>query len=292
MSRPVHQLHTIAQWEALDPGVRSVILGHIRLKDRLQKWRREKEQQRGGPLSEPKWVPCRNCDKAGWVLVEPRYPGIHPSQLPQPCLLKVWFEMNGKEGRSGHEARTLFIFDIGHAIHHMLQTYGQQGAWGEHYEPEVKINGEKQAISEELFLEGSMDADNILVIDDIPNCETIFEVGVVHEYKTIKQENFNKLSRPKPEHREQAMIYARVQDRPVVVFLYVNKNDGNMTDYPVAFDRNIWNTVEQKARTLVQHYDAGQPPPADPGYHCQQCQYAFDCPAYAAYSRQRTGTRR
>lgn len=283
--RPVVQLHTLDQWLTLDRSVRLLLLQHIKLADRLKYWRKAISEAPRDALAEPTWVPCSRCGKKGWLLKEPRYPGIHPSQLVSNCLLKIYWEMEGKLQREKHEARALFTFDIGHAVHHMLQGYGQQEAWGAGlYAPEARLTGSKQPVAEELMIEGSADADTILIIDDIPNAP-IYEVGVVHEYKTIKSENFAKLTRPKPEHKIQATIYAKVLNRPVVAFLYVSKNDSNFADYPVEFDLETWTPIENKARLLVQHYEREEPPPAAPGFHCQQCPFAYDCDAYRQYTK-------
>jgi CRISPR/Cas system-associated exonuclease Cas4 (RecB family) len=283
--RPVVQLHTLDQWLTLDRSVRTLLLQHIKLADRLKYWLKTRSEAPRDALAQPVWVPCTRCNKKGWVLKEPRYPGIHPSQLVSECLLKIYWQMEGKPEREKHEARAILTFDIGHAVHHMLQGYGQQGAWGTgQYTPEQRLTGSKQPVADDLMIEGSADADTILVIDDIPNAP-IYEVGVVHEYKTMKSEIFQKLTRPKPEHKIQATIYTKVLNRPVTGFLYVSKNDSNLADYPVEFDATVWAPIEAKARLLVQYYEREEPPPAAPGFHCQQCPFAYDCDAYRTYSR-------
>lgn len=292
-ARPVIQLHTIQQWFAVDPGVRETIVQHIKLKDRLYKWLKERNERRLTPLQEPRWRPCHKCERRGWLLDEPRYPGIHPSQLPHECLLRIFNEMIAKEGRQKFEARQLLVFDLGHAVHAMFQSYGREGAWGPVYEPEAKVNGDLQQLAEDLMLEGSADADNILTIDDIPDSPYIYEVGIIHEYKSSNSNNFEKLTRPKPEHKTQAMLYSAARNRPITVYLYLNKDDSNIKDFPVQFDPVLWGNIEAKARRLRQYYDdyqkacleGGTPfedPPATVGYHCRDCQYSFNCGPYQA----------
>lgn len=279
MTRPVVPLHTLDQWLTLDPSVRSIILQNIRLKDRLERWL---ESQNGKPSrTQAEWVKCPRCHDSGSpgnVLLEPRYPGIHPSQLAtSECLLKIYWEMEGIEQRSRFDAKTHLIFDIGHAVHHMFQAYGARGAWGDRYWAESRITETKQPLSAELMIEGSADAENILVIDNIPNAP-IYELGIVHEYKTSKERNFDKLTRPKPEHKQQATIYAKVLNRPVVVFLYLCKDNSAMKDYPVEFDQAIWSPIEEKARHLVNLYERETPPGARSGHHCVDCPFLYRCP--------------
>lgn len=275
--KPVIQLHTIDQWFGVDPQIRSLILQNIKLKDRLWKYLASKRDE--SVLSEPKWVPCRKCDRKGWYEVHPRYPGIHPSQLDHPCLLKLYNELVGIDGQKKVDPRLQLIFDLGHSIHHMFQTYGMNGAWGPNYKAEVPVSGDFQELAYELMIEGHADAENLLHVE-IPNSPYIYEVGLVHEYKSIKSENFNKLTRPKPEHQKQALVYSACLNRPIVVYLYFSKNDSNMADFPVEFKPDLWRTIDHKTRTLVDLYQRGVAPKGETGYHCQDCQFALSCVDY------------
>lgn len=290
--RPVVQLHTIEQWLQIDPTVRSLILQHIRLKDRLEKWLMLRNGK--APTTTAEWRRCARCSDSqypGFVLKEPRAPGIHPSQLASNCLLKIYWEMEGREQRERHDARSHLIFDIGHVVHHMFQDFGRQGAWGERYWPESRLTGTRQALADELFIEGAADAENILVVDTVPNAP-IFEVGVIHEYKTIKKKNFDKLTRPKPEHQQQATVYSKILNRPVTVYLYMCKDDQVMADFPVQYDPAAWQSIEDKARMLVGHFDREEPPPATPGYHCNECVFFYGCQAGQASQRAAMAARR
>lgn len=278
--RPVIQAHTIEQWDALGQPTKTIILQNIRLKERLWKFLYAKGQEKKPPLDNPTWVPCNRCDKRGWILKKPRFPGIHPSQIGSPCDLKIYNEMIGKEGQEKIEARLQLIFAVGHAVHDMFQNYGAAGAWGPIYKAEVKVNGEFQKISEELLLEGSADADNILTIDDASEDGPIYEVGLVHEYKTMKSELFAKLTAPKPEHKQQATIYSAALDRPIVVYMYLNKNDQNIQDFPVPFDHEKWLAIKSRCSFLAERFKILSPPVGVTGYHCKECAYSYDCPDY------------
>jgi CRISPR/Cas system-associated exonuclease Cas4 (RecB family) len=280
--RQVVQVHTIEQWNGLNKETQSLLLKHIRLKERLWKFLTDRNKTRNEhkvTYAEPTWIPCKRCEQKGWVLKRPRQPGIHPSQIPHPCDLKLYNEMVGKDSIDQIEPRVQLIFDIGHAVHGMFQDYGRQGAWGPIYKEEVRVNGEFQALAEEYMIEGSADADNILTIDDIPDAP-IYELGIVHEYKTIKGENFNKLSSPRPEHKKQATIYSAILNRPIVTYLYFNKNDSNLVDFPVPFDQTEWEDIKQRCKRLIHHFNVLQPPKGFTGYHCKECSYKTDCDDY------------
>lgn len=275
--KQIIQLHTIDQWMAQDQTIRSMILQNIKLKDKLNKYLEAKGASPS--ITEPKWVPCRQCDRTGWYAVHPRYPGVHPSQLISPCLLKAYNDVLGIEGDQRNKARLQLIFDLGHAVHHMFQSYGLDGAWGSNYVAEAPISGDFQELAEEYMIEGSADAENIMSID-IPESPYIYEVGLVHEYKTINSDGFTKLTRPKPEHQQQATIYSACLNRPVVVYLYFSKNDQNLADFPVEFKPEVWRQVSSKAKLVVDFYRAGTPPKGEVGYHCQDCKYALICDDY------------
>lgn len=280
MSKQVIKVHTIAEWMALDPAIRPVILSHIKLKDRLYRWLKAKIESGGTRVEQPTWVKCLDCGGVGHILLEPRYDGLHPSQIGQPCLLKTYFDMKGVAKHEKYEARLQLTFDLGHAIHRMFQNYGLKGAWGEHYRKEVPISGDFQELAAQLDIEGSADAENILLIDDIPNSPYAYEVGIVHEYKSSNENNFKKLTRPKPEHLAQAMLYSAALNRPVVVYMYLNKNDSNLQDFPVEFNPDLWNKVGGKAHLLKQYSDRNELPPAEVGFHCNDCGFNYQCEAY------------
>lgn len=272
--RQVVQVHTIAQWLSLDQPTRSLILQNIKLKARLESWM--KKQSERPPLLNVITEKCHRCDGSGLIHHHPRLSGIHPSQIAHPCMLKIYNQMIGRVGKGRFDFRSELIFKIGSLAHLLFQGYGRKGAWGVHYQDEVRIGEDLQEISYNLLLEGSADAVNLLVIDDIPNAP-IYEIRIVHEYKTINMDGFKKLTGPKPDHKQQAMIYAVALDCPVVVYMYLNKNDQNIADFPVAFDHSLWTILEDKLVRLNKFYDAEEPPPGTTGYHCKDCEFSHDC---------------
>lgn len=282
MTRPVVQLHTTQQWLAQDQSLRALILQNIKLKDRLYRFL-EAQNKRDNDLTEAKWIRCKRCSDSeypGFLFLEPRYDGLHPSQIGHPCLLKIFNDMVGIQGEQRVEPRLRLIFDLGHAVHHMFQSYGEAGAWGPIYKKEVEVSSKFQPLAEQLMLEGHADADNILTIDI--EGHPLYEVGLVHEYKTCNSNVFDKLKRPKPEHKQQAMLYGAALNRPVIVYLYLNKNDSNLADFPVEFEPALWDQLYIKAMFLKNTYDRGIPPQAEVGYHCRDCPYVFGCSAAKA----------
>lgn len=285
--RPVVKLHTIEQWFTLDQPIRIEILKGLKLKDRLSHFLLQQNRVRGEGIDGPRWTRCKLCYDSpypGYLHEEPRYDGIHPSSIAHECLYKIYLDMIGAPSTEHNEPRSILTFNIGTAVHELFQDYGRRGAWGPNYTKEVEISAEAQELAKYLMLEGHADAVNILSVDDIPGAP-IFEVGIVHEYKTKKTELFNKLNRPEPAHKQQAMIYAAALNKPVVAYFYINKNDSNIADFPVEFDPGIWAVMKAKAELLKGHYERGQPPPASVGFQCKDCKYKDNCGPARAQSR-------
>ena len=288
MSRQIVQLHTIEQWFGLHPQVQQVVLRALRVKERLWAWRLVHEQKKVKNITEGHWVQCRRChpEYPGWQWKHPRKQGIHPSSMYNSCLLKIYYETIGVEPEMVHEARDLLIFDIGTAGHDMIQNMGLAGAWGPSYQVEVPI--EHTPLAQELMIVGHADAENILVVDDIPGT-AIFEVGIVHEYKTINDNGFQGLKgRPKAQHKMQATIYSACLNRPIVVYLYFNKNNSNIEDFPIVFEPHVWEKMRQKAQAVRDAVVAQTPPPGNVSYECSNCGFQKVCTAYQAALAQKS----
>lgn len=289
-NRQVVRLHTIDEWYKVDVNIRSQILQKIRAKERLHDYLKAKSNAAPQPLDKAKWVACRRCNpynetpavERGWVLLEPRYPGIHPSQLSDTCMLKIYNTLIGKDEHRKIEPRLQLTFDLGHRVHEMFQAYGKDGAWGPHYEPEVVVSGEFQELARQLMLEGHADADTIAIIDNIPGAP-IYEVGVVHEYKSMNSNQYKDLTRAKAEHKQQATVYCAALNRPVKVFIYFNKDTSALADFVVQFERAIWEPLAKKCGILIDHYNKRSAPKGNPGFKCTECGYQQDCSDYRAY---------
>lgn len=281
------EVMTIGDFLSLPTQQQQEIQKALKVKDRLEQYLLGLNQVAAAPVTpESAWKKCKFCkpdapgvcgrchpDHAGWQLVEMRNNSdIHPSQIHK-CIKLLWFFCNPDTVNQGEEfidARLRMIFDLGHAWHHMMQSYGKNGAWSEpqHYHPELpidpdeEVNGQlKLPVANDFWIRGSADA----VIDRyiLPNVPTIGDVVVrmVHEYKTINSTQFAKLIRPKSEHKWQATMYSAVFNVPFVVYLYMNKDNCQVADFPVAFDHSIWQEIQNRIRKVQYYTDQGAPPP-------------------------------
>ena len=291
------EIMIIRDFMSLPVQQREEILKALRVRDRLDRWLDSLNTKRP-TLIQPEWKQCKGCSDGeypGWVLHTPRNDSdIHPSQVNK-CIKKLWFDCAGYApyAEDNVDPRVRRIFDLGHAWHHTIQSYGKSGAWGprEHYHDEVPIDPDALdeqgrpilPVANNLWIRGSADA----IIDRyvIPAVPTLGDVAVrmVHEYKTINSNGYTNLKRPKPEHKWQAMIYAAVFDVPLVVYLYLNKDTCAQIDYPVPFDFALWQQIEQKLQTVKYYIENDQLPPweitsaVNNTSECRECGYLKLC---------------
>jgi CRISPR/Cas system-associated exonuclease Cas4 (RecB family) len=296
------EINTIAQFLDLPVHLRDEVQKSIRAKDRLDSWLRSQNKRigDGSQKTEPHWEACKSCGEwghPGWVWKEEHErdnSDIHPSQIGK-CIKALWFSCYGYANQLEEfiDPRLQMIFDLGSLWHLILQGYGVRGAWGptERYRPEVPIDPDAvtfdghpvHPLAAQLWIKGHVDAViDRYIIDNVPGLGPV-SIRLVHEYKSINSNGYSKLTRPKPEHKYQATIYAAVLDIPIVVYMYTNKDDCKTADFPVPFDHTIWNEVVTKI-TQVQNYVANeQVPPWEVTSavknqsECMECGYRKSC---------------
>lgn len=266
------EINTIAEFLNLPTNIRDEIQKAIRGKDRLDNFLKSQNKRVGQerPKVEPHWAECKRCKPFGapgyvWVEEHERdNSDIHPSQIDK-CVKALVYACSGYANHLEEfiEPRLQQLFDLGSAWHLVMQGYGKRGAWGnpDVYHPEATIDPDAMAhdgtpihqLATQYWIKGHVDAViGRYEIDNVPGVGSV-AIRLVHEYKTINSNGYSKLTRPKPEHKKQATIYAAVFDIPIVVYFYTNKDDNKMADFPVPFDHTIWNEVVSKIQA-TQYY--------------------------------------
>jgi len=313
------EIRSINDFLQLSEFHRSIILKELKTKIRLEDWLRALNDKKKRVLRNSKTfrMACRKCEGKGDIVIVPRDGrDVHPSQIHK-CLKKIWFDCNDvvveREGvptkvpyaefaEEYIDPRLRMIFDMGHAWHDTMQGYGAKGAWcpKKSYRSEVEIDPDKkkngQAVhpmAEAYWIRGSADAVLDLYVINIPG---LGEIGIrlIHEYKTINSNGYGRLTKPKSDHKWQATIYSVALDVPVVVYIYTNKDNCQLADFPISFDVMLWKKIEEKIEK-VQYYteQEGTPPweetsavlsPRD----CTECPYQKLCnPPQAEAKRSR-----
>lgn len=271
------EINTIQQFLSLSLVQQQEIQKALKTKERLEHFLISMNRRSRAPKAEKgQWVQCGKCvstGQPGWVWWEERDDSdVHPSQIHK-CLKFLWYSCNGQAHQMEEyiEPRLRMIFDIGSAWHAVIQGYGRKGAWCEpqFYRDEAVIDPDTVThdgtpvlpLAHHFWIRGHVDA--VIERYFVPNVPGLGDVmiRIVHEYKTINANGFSKLTRPKPEHKQQATIYSAVFDVPIVVYVYTNKDDCKLIDFPVPFDPVLWNEIVQRIQKVQYYVNTEQPPP-------------------------------
>ncbi len=200
------------------------------------------------------------------------YPRISPSHFSTTeCDRAVAYNLLGTRKKGSPEAGLRRIFDMGHAYHEILQE-ALPLAW-----PDIEVEIPLQDST--LMFEGHADGFS-------KTEELVFEI------KTISYRGFDKLTKPKPEHIKQALLYARMAKAKTILFIYINKQSGELKTFEVAVDshgnNSIWGRMAARARSIltkVRLYGKLEKPDPDmlperivgKDSECKKCRYAWIC---------------
>jgi hypothetical protein len=91
--------------------------------------------------------------------------------------------------------------------------------------------------------------------------KTMFKWGI--EIKTMANDEFTRLTKPKEEHVFQARIYMELQDLPFITILYWNKDKQLLKEYHVARDRSAWDEITERVDYLFDYVERGELPKYD-----------------------------
>lgn len=291
-------INTIADFYSLAEVHRVAILKALDTKTRLIDWLDKNARHPARWHKHTTKAECRECKGSGVIEHVPRDSrDIHPSQITK-CLKKIWFDCSvsidaDQEGdkipfyvysEEYIEPYLQMTFDQGHGIHNQYQDYGLRGAWGKNYDIETVIDPDAKKLpwAEAYWIRGSVDALLSPYEITVPGIGPV-AIRVIHEYKSMNDNSYTAAKSPKPDHKWQASIYARVFDVPIVVYLYVNKDSNKLADFPVAFDFQLWEVIEKKI-TRVQYFVNGNimPPWEETAAvhkpkECETCPYIRIC---------------
>jgi hypothetical protein len=193
---------------------------------------------------------------------------IHPSTIAKPtvCLLKVYFELTGEvEPDRDFDGRTILIWDIGTAMHGMLQG---------HFEAMYDVQFEAEKSLKNGELEISSHADGAF---DFPRVRFTMEIKSIKEGGSFGWEKIQ--NKPFPDNIRQLTCYMATDDSPFGLILYFCKNTSELKEHVVEFDQKIWDSLQNKTiLPVLQAAEKKKRPVATPGWHCKQCQYQHGCP--------------
>lgn len=190
------------------------------------------------------------------------------------CGRSLYYDLVGEASEGAWEPRMRSLLDTGSVVHAQLQAYLREVAarsnGTETFEPEAVIDPSKNPIADMMDISGHTDGMYTIRIPDLS-----FRFGI--ELKTINDAGYHKTSGPHTEHITQGTIYQKCLDLPVMLFVYYNKNDSRMVEYPHVFDEALWSAISAKLYYVRSHALAGTPPERENGWYCSSCKYRQVC---------------
>jgi len=182
----------------------------------------------------------------------------HPSSLnPGACKRAVWYDRTGEEPESRIPADLRMLFDMGHALHDMIQSKLEKKF--DDFKSEVPVN------FEDLHIAG--------------HCDGVFyDKEWVLEIKTVGESVYRNLTKPKVDHIYQIHAYMFALDIPRCQLLYVNRATGSMRLFKIKFENSVWEDVLDVIKHVEGHIEKGTEPPREPDkWVCRTCKFAHVC---------------
>tara|TARA_B100000131_G_scaffold45449_1_gene40638 strand:- start:12025 stop:12747 length:723 start_codon:yes stop_codon:yes gene_type:complete len=182
----------------------------------------------------------------------------HPSSLhPNACKRAIWYDRIGEDPESRIPPDLRMLFDMGHALHDMLQTKLEKEF--DSFKAEVPV------ASEELNMFG--------------HCDGVFrDEEWVLEIKTVGESVYRNLTKPKIEHVYQVHCYMYALDIPRCQLLYVNRATGAMRNMKVHFQTSVWEKVCEIMKFVEDHVKEGSEPPRQISkWVCRSCKFLHAC---------------
>lgn len=212
------------------------------------------------------------------IMAEPRDSrgGVfHPSAVGA-CKRKSVYEYTFAPGESADTAQDREVFRLGHAVHVIVQGHMHRLKAGDgitvYFEDEVTYD----PATDELFLDFHIGGttDGVLTLET----KSWTQRGII-EIKSIKDKNFALLAdQPKPEHLQQAHLYAKRFDCPIIWIFYYNKNTSEYKIYTHLFDQKVYATALARFIEQLDHAAEGTLPDREESFWgCPRCAFKALC---------------
>jgi len=182
---------------------------------------------------------------------------IHPSEITtSKCDRKIAYGLLGIEEQKTIEPKLRRIFDMGHAFHDLIQMALK-------YKMEDAVELEAACAHDHLKIFGRCD----LSLPDAAG-----------EIKTISYKGFDKLRKQSTAHEDQNTIYATALDKGWLIFLYVNKDTGEIKEFRTKVSRARWHKLATRASRIVRAVSEDTlPEKINKAYICNPCKYRWYC---------------
>lgn len=202
---------------------------------------------------------------------------FHPSSIGY-CGRRSVYEYLKYSALNNFEEWDLEIFAMGHSVHDLVQ--GKLALLAKVLKPKgIKIEFTPElrrpdidVLHDDLGCGGTTDG---LLRIWVPKK---WEQRSVLEVKSMKDEFWQQLKKPKKQDRMQATLYAFRFNCPIIYFWYYNKNTSRRKVYTELFDYDVLQEAVTKLTTWKDFADRGELPPREESwYGCPRCAYNHHC---------------
>ncbi len=169
---------------------------------------------------------------------------IHPSSAYGDCSRKYYYMFNGEPAsyaREKNKPSLQRIFDVGHYWHLYTQLHLKHIG--------VIIREEVDVHDEDLGVTGHADAE----------IKFRGQIGGL-EIKSMNTFQFSKLKAPLDKHKFQANIYCGIMKWPFMVYLYINKDSGELKEFMVDFDAQEFDSFVYWVKNIHKACAVKKPP--------------------------------
>ncbi|OHD24328.1 MAG: hypothetical protein A2Y38_09165 [Spirochaetes bacterium GWB1_59_5] len=201
---------------------------------------------------------------------------FHPSNIGS-CGLRNVYEFTSAEALTTLEPADLEIFDLGHAIHDVVQSRmdnlqpGCPTGFTYTFQREVAFDAETDELFHNYGIGGT--TDGVLTFSDASGVQR-----AVLEVKSINSSGFKDLTAPKPDHLMQATLYAYRFDCPIIYLWYYCKDNSQRMVYARLFNRAVFDAAIARYDGWLEHVHAGTLPPREESWYlCPRCEYRETC---------------
>lgn len=221
---------------------------------------------------------------------------FHPSAMAGCARRNVYEAMRAPLTPGVPDVDSMEIFQMGHMVHDRVQSVlsdvdviceAKGLEWK--FEAEVPFDRKKDRLFMDLRTGGT--TDGCITIRDPGNWE---QRGVL-EIKSMKDDFWQKLTGPKPEHEMQANLYAFRWNVPIIWYWYYNKNNSQRKVYPTPVNLKVLDQALARLEMFNEHYDAGTLPDREESFFmCPRCEYKTVCdpPSLHQFRNRRGNTKK
>ena len=204
-----------------------------------------------------------------------RRQGIYSPSSISKCERALFYNRTNVPQRPVIDPKTRFNFDIGHAVHKLLNRYVTEAMPGI---AEVEID----AAIEQYHILGELDLQ--ILVSPGGHAKRIVD------FKTIKSTKFSELRQPRidktgivspvsmTDYVWQLHSYMAAKNCPLGTLFYVNKDTAEWFEARMTFSHAVWERIEQRIMYIETCIDMGTPPPRTKNtFFCGSCAWHYTC---------------